>query len=177
MNAITVRPQWTWAMLVLGKRIENRLFVPEGLLGSRIALHSSKHIGGSPSVPATARGFRELACDMIRAGYLAAPVWFKGDEPFLAWQPIGATDRRSSHILRDDDCLKSVVFATARVERYDGKIPDDYLPAWAHEGKAWWLLEGFEQLANPVPCSGKQGVWKLPEDILAEVKKQEGVNL
>jgi len=169
MQAITVRPQWAFAMLTLGKRIENRAFVPEGLFGARIALHSGKHVGGTPSAPATARGFRELACDMIRVGYLAAPVWFKGEEPFLAWQPIGATDRKSSYVLRDDDCPKGVVFATATIGRFVGNVPDEYIPPWAHEGSEWWILEEFRTLINPVPCSGQQGVWKLPDHVLRAV--------
>jgi len=174
MQAITVRPQWAFAMLALGKRIENRDFFPAGLLGSRIALHSGKNVGGSPSVPATARGFRELACDMIGAGYLAAPVWFKGEPPFLAWQPLGATDRKSSHILRDEDLPKSVVFATAQLSQFVEKVPEGYCPPWGHPGKHWWVLEDFRPLVTPIECKGQQGAWRLPQGVLDEVVSQQG---
>ena len=176
MQAITVRPHWAFAMLALGKRIENRDFFPTAMIGQRIALHAGKHVGGSPSMPATMRGFRELACDMIGADYLAAPVWFKREEPFLAWQHLRECKAKSSHILRDDDCPKSVVFATARIETFEGKIPDGYAPPWAQGGKHWWHLAGFKALARPIPCDGKQGVWRLPDDVAAQVAEQMGGN-
>jgi len=174
MQAVTVRPEYAFAMLSLGKRIENRGFTPQGLIGSRIALHVGKSVGGTPTKPSIARGFRELACDMVRCGYLAAPVWFKGEEPLLAWQPLGDTIRKSSHVLRDGDLLKSAIFATARLETFKGQVPAGYCPLWARPSFEWWVLEDFAPLPEPIPCRGQQGLWTVPEEIASKIREQEG---
>jgi hypothetical protein len=161
-------------MLSLGKRVENRQFAPDALLGQRIAFHAGKKIGDTPSMPATARGFRELACDMVGAGFLAAPVWMKGEEPYLAWQPIGMNDRKSSYILREDDCPKSCIFATARIGELVPPVPAGDCPPWAREGMHWWILEDFKPLVKPIRCSGQRGIWIVEKEMSAEIDRQQG---
>lgn len=43
MKAVTLRRPWPWAILVLGKPVENRTWAPPpGLIGRRIGIHSGK---------------------------------------------------------------------------------------------------------------------------------------
>jgi len=174
MQAISVRPQWAYAMLYLGKRVENRDFAPEALLGRRIAFHAGKKIGDTTSLPSTARGLRELAVDMVGANFLAAPVWLKGEEPFLAWQPLGANDLKSSRILRADDCPTSCIFATAIIGELVPPVPDADTPPWSRKGKHWWILDDFQALPEPIPCSGQRGVWTVQEEMAKEIERQRG---
>jgi len=45
MYALTIRQPWAWAILHLGKNIENRTWKPpESLIGQRIAIHAGKQI-------------------------------------------------------------------------------------------------------------------------------------
>lgn len=169
MNAITVKPQWAYAFIHLGKRVENRSFFPESLLGRMIALHAGKHVGGSPSQPATFRGFRDLSVCMTREGYLASPVWMKGSEPFLAYVDKDEVEiAKSARIVMADDCPASVVFAVARI----GVAHQDERDGWWLDTEYQWKLDRYWALKKPVPCKGQQGVWKLPEEVEGAVAIQ-----
>jgi len=38
---------------------------------------------------------------------------------------------------------------------------------------AWcWVLENVQRLPEPVTVSGKQGLWNLPPDVVAAIKRQ-----
>jgi len=41
---------------------------------------------------------------------------------------------------------------------------------WEPGGWAWELAE-VERLAEPVPCKGRQGVWRLPDDVAEAVNR------
>jgi hypothetical protein len=41
---------------------------------------------------------------------------------------------------------------------------------WTPGGWAW-ELDDVEPLADPIPCRGRQGVWRLPEDVAEEINR------
>lgn len=53
MYAITIKQPWLWAILRVGKKIENRTWKPpDSVIGQRIALHASKEFdpGGAEAI-------------------------------------------------------------------------------------------------------------------------------
>ena len=43
MKALTLTPEWAWAVTALDKRVENRTWrPPERMIGQRIAIHAGK---------------------------------------------------------------------------------------------------------------------------------------
>jgi len=43
---------------------------------------------------------------------------------------------------------------------------------WAVRDQYHWLLENVRPLAEPVPCRGALGLWRLPEDVEQAVRMQ-----
>jgi hypothetical protein len=67
MRAITVWPEWAYAICYLGKRIENRSWAPPpSVIGKHIAIHAGKNIGGKPGQAASLDGTRRM---LEMAGY------------------------------------------------------------------------------------------------------------
>ena len=63
MQAITLWPEWSWAILNLGKDVENRCWpLPPKLIGVALALHAGRNVGGQPGARAYERG-----CAALRA--------------------------------------------------------------------------------------------------------------
>lgn len=49
---------------------------------------------------------------------------------------------------------------------------EDQLPYGHWEPGGWaWELDDVEPLAEPIPCRGRQGVWRLPEDVAEEINR------
>lgn len=89
-----------------------------------------------------------------------------------------------------NDGYDGPVYDRLIVRTYDGEwlhrfeFADPYQPAtrivditdqlpyglWLDGGWAWELADG-QRLATPVPCRGRQGVWRLPEDVAEEINR------
>lgn len=186
MLAITVKPQWAYAMLHLGKRLENRDFFPDGLVGQRIALHAGRGLTGPTSL---ARAYRDLAFMLTRCGYPAMPIWFKGSEPRLFWHTTSAWAYDPATFEREraedewkfrrfageeitiDQLPRSCIFATAVLQRGDHIEAVDRR-MWGEMGKKHWHLTAFERLPTPVPYGrGQLGIYLLPRDIEEQVNQ------
>lgn len=50
-------------------------------------------------------------------------------------------------------------------------IVRDSRSEWAREGEYHWLLRDVRELAVPVPCMGRQMLFKLPEDVERAVNR------
>jgi len=48
LKALTLWPEWAWAIVHLGKRVENRTWKPFLPVGTTFAIHAGKHLGGKP---------------------------------------------------------------------------------------------------------------------------------
>ncbi len=47
-------------------------------------------------------------------------------------------------------------------------------PRWAQPGQCHWVLANVRALAEPVPCSGRQGLWRPTPDVMTQVAAQLG---
>jgi hypothetical protein len=155
MRALTLWPEWAWAVAYLGKDVENRGWAPPSYIrGQRIAIHAGKHVGGR-SGPAAYRDGAALVIETaLRAGL----------DPY-------APDSFVTRLHRELCATTSAVVAVARVEaEVAGSAPS----AWAATGQYHWRLCDVTTLRRPVPCRGAQGLWVVPREVEDAIAAQIG---
>lgn len=147
MLALTLWPEWAWAICHFGKRVENRGWTPPAsIIGTRIAIHAGKHIGGRPGRPAYIEGFSAVALALLACG--------GGERDVTRWW-----------LQRPPT---SAIVCTAVVTGWDR----DQRTGWDVPGQYHWRLADVQVLPEPVPCRGAQGLWRVPADIAARVLAQ-----
>lgn len=132
MYALTLWPEWAHAVAHLGKRVENRSWKRDSIIGQDIAIHAGAKIGGGQGVQ---RGLLQVQW--------MSPSRFKSP-------------------LQEKDIVTSAIVAVVRIK---DMVQDSGLP-WAADGQWHWVLDNVRVLEEPVPCSGRQGLWKVPEGLL-----------
>lgn len=160
LRALTLWPEWAWAVCHLGKDVENR---PERIArmvltvvgDGWLAIHAGKHVGGRPTLSSFDRALEAFAPTPARAG----------------WQIEGlSTDgylhARGVHGPIAEPLHRSAIVAVARVRRGDPASP------WANRGLAQIGLCSVHTLHTPIPCPGKQGLWTVPPELAATVCAQ-----
>ena len=169
-NALTLWPEWAWAIHNLDKRVENRGWkIP---LGRWFALHAGKHIGGRPGGAAEEAGMFDLIHMAARAGWysdlfgVTAGSW---SIQFRRQGGVGTTahDPRckmaSANTVRTSAILG--VFRVTEHQPVDGRGP------WKARGQIGNVFE-YVPLASPIACKGAQGLWTLPPDVRASMAAQ-----
>ena len=160
MKALTLRHPWPAAIVKLGKDVENRTWTPPVRMGGQdFAIHGGAVPRGSRLDEALADA--HAIYDLCNDGHVQ----------------LNAEQRRW---LRDvgvffnpDDWIMPGIVAVAR---YGGFVMEDPIgrrSLWFF-GPYGWQLEDVRVLSEPVPCSGRQGLWDVPESVLHEVQKQLG---
>lgn len=48
-------------------------------------------------------------------------------------------------------------------------IVRDSVSQWAREDHFHWVLDGTRALVRPIPCMGRQGLFRLPEEVSADL--------
>lgn len=160
-RAITLWPEWAYAVLHLGKDIENR---PVRLPPGRYALHAGKYIGGKKGPTAERQGALSLGLAV------GAPL---DEEAALALLPA----------IRP---LRGCVVGVIEVERVyrgaSGRVPPSQ-SLWAgydaidpftisESGERPTIANPIRLLhtaAAPIPCRGQLGLWRLPTEIASVV--------
>ena len=151
MLALTLKHPWPFAVCRLEKRIENRTWAPRRQslpVGEWFAIHG----GAMPrryDLKETAYQARALI-----AAHRKALVLAEGEDVTL----------------RDVLGYRGVV----AVCRFGGIVRNGESGSedpW-FEGPIGWRLEKLVVLPEPVPCPGSQGLWPLPEVVLASVREQ-----
>ena len=140
MYVLTLWPEWAHAITHLGKRVENRGWKRDSMIGEDLAIHAGAKIGGH-------RGVSE---GLLEVEWMAP-----------------ATERFRS-VLREADIVTSAIVAVVRVKDI---VQDPGLP-WAAAGQWNWVLDNVRVLKKPIPCSGKQGIWKIEGVLLEQVEDQ-----
>lgn len=143
LQALTLWPEWAWAVSQLGKDVENRAWPkpPFALVGRCLAIHAGKRVGGGVSTP-------DEALEVMLATAEFA-LGARPDAPDLA------------------DVPTSAIVAVVRIGEVGFGLPS---PWSAPEG---WQL-GFSDIAvfpAPLPCSGHQGLWQVPAEVLVELRR------
>lgn len=153
MKALSVRQPWAWAIACAGKTVENRSRVVayRGFL----AIHASKVYDEAAEIPVPAA--LSLLMDAVTQEMQGYPP------PALALGAIVAVatlDGCHWH----SDCL---------APRKRGRIWQA-LPCsdWAERGQFHWTLTDVRPLAEPVPCKGALGLWRVPDEAEAAVRAQ-----
>lgn len=170
VKALTIHQPW--ASLIVGappsydadptppqKPLENRTWCPPAsLVGYRIAIHAGKAIGGDV-LESFYNVFKALAFGPVRTPY-ATPKQF----PRGAVVGVATLDRV---VLRWHGAL---VDAFTRDQWHPVEISDE-ARRW-YTGDVGWVLRDVRYLREPVPCSGAQGLWTLPDDVERAVVEQ-----
>lgn len=162
--------------------------------GERIAIHASAR----PSPQWVGRLFAtetSADADVVNALDSAGVGWSEPDDdgysvPLLDWLPTsaiiltarvidalpirapGGTPVPERFILSDGRWLHRLEFdephsPATRFDHISGQLPYGH---WEPGGWAW-ELDDVEPLAEPIPCRGRQGVWRLPEDVAEEINR------
>lgn len=167
MKAITLWPEWAWAIARLDKRIENRGWVPpRGALvpGDWLAIHAGANIGGRPGRKATNDGIYTL----VEAAYA------------VGWQSVGVempTGPMLTRFRRSEEDVEvfvecSAIVAVAKYQdAFRAPLEPQRCRPWQAPSQAGypcfgWLLTDVVTLPDPVPCKGKQGLWDVPAELL-----------
>lgn len=153
MKAITIWPEWVFAMMHLGKRVENRSWPTRKHLGDTICIHAGKSIGGVEGHRAARRGIRALLRVAEDAGHTRAQL--DQDWDLGAWIRPGLLDYRNH-----PDMPRSAIVGIARIANVRAAVPG---APW-ETGPYCWELEEVHRFAEPIPAPGKQGIWTLSDD-------------
>ena len=162
LRALTLWPEWAWAITHLDKRVENRTWWHGLPAGTRIAIHAGKHVGGRPG-PRAAGEAMDLVCGM---------AWEAGWDS--DWNAVGSTVRTNfekgdrsvtcwSHKIPTSAIVAVVELGARGARPHNG---------WTVPGDEHWWLDEVVVLRQPVPCSGAQGLWTVPEEVAAAVLAQ-----
>jgi len=150
MKALTLWPEWAWAIAHLGKDCENRTWpAPRWLVGRLLAIHAGKNVGGHPGAKSFHSGIslvRELA---VKAGH--------DPGAFAEW-----LNTMRSKIMESTGAVVSVATVGA---------PGEVNSPWAARSQRQWPLLDVVPL-SPVRCRGAQGLWDLPPTVEEAVREQ-----
>lgn len=159
LRALTLHPEWAWAIVHLDKRVENRSWrPPESVIpdGARFAIHAGSRIGGRDGDT-----FEALAEVMLAA----REAGWEHEQVGAGWT---LTKGGRSVALTEAAVLgvagRVVAIAALReiLPPREG-IGDEPHPAWKVPGQYGWLLDDVAVLdygRQPV-IRGHQGLWRL----------------
>lgn len=158
IKGITLKHPWAWAVAHAGKDIENRTWAPErqgGHVGMFLAIH-----GGV--VPAMNTGKREEVrldlAHILGAGFPGVP-----DVP----QEAVTTLSMGGYVKGEEAYMVPGIVAVARLA---GVVKDSPSP-WAAQGQHHWHLADVLALREPIPHRGAQGLWKIEDLALAQLRR------
>lgn len=149
-HALTLTPEWAWAVAHLDKRVENRTWKPPArYIGQRIAIHAGK----------------------------SRPDW---DAVDLMAGCAGWRVQRYAHVYERPGVrivfpgpalVRGAIVATA-VVRSVREVSQRDIVGW-EAGPFCWDLADVRVLSRPVACPGALSLWALPDFVRADVERQE----
>jgi hypothetical protein len=151
MKAITLRHPWPFAIINLGKRIENRTWAPSLRIGEKFAIHGGKF----PVQP-----------DGICKGAANQEYWDDIHETLRSLAQGGLIDGAMKVTIR---MLQETVGICA-VATYGGTVRESDSPWFC--GPVGWVITDVLALPAAVPCRGAQGLWDVPADALEKMRAQ-----
>lgn len=154
LRALTLTPEWAWAVCYLDKRVENRTWpAPASIIGQRIAIHAGLKAPDWNVVEMMAR------CAGWSVDPRAAQFFAPGsDAPVVRPAKLYGTQHRLT---------RGAIVATAVVS---GCRAVDQRDAVGWEAGPWcWDLVDVQVLASPVSCKGALGLWRVPAELAEAV--------
>ncbi len=167
MKALSIHPEWAFAITHLGKRVENRGWrPPAAAIGEYFAIHASRHFGGGQGKKRALRQVEALRRMAKRAGWTD-----KGLDEALAAAAASSTCPRTEI----PGVPVGSIVATARL--VSCRHPLTLNEPWAL-GPWCWILDDVCRLEEPIDCKGRQGLWNVdiwgPDIARARVKPAGG---
>ena len=164
LRALTLWPEWAWAIHHLDKRVENRTWALP--VGEWFALHAGKSPGGKPTL--------EAACDADVAIRLMAQSagWEVSTTPGNI-RTSRVTFRRMGRRSVDWNVLDtptSAIVGLFRVVRAEPPQTGD-LGGWRVGAQVGNVFE-YAPLAASIPCGGAQGLWTVPAEVAERVRAE-----
>lgn len=150
MLAITLWPEWAWAVRFLGKNVENREWdtLPEEIRGKWIAIHGGQAIGGL-----RASHFHQGHRDAIR----------------LVLDTYRVIDGRERERLKQPITCRSVLAEGQGIVAFGyvaDLLKDTRQAGWYAGHPALGIgMSMVNPLIRPEPCRGARGLWTLPDEI------------
>jgi len=147
VKALSIRQPWAYAILHLGKDVENRDWFRKFMIGETFAIHASASM--------TAGEF-EAAYHFIkeRIGPETAEKLPMFAKEFVRGAIIGTA--RITHVISAEKVKKGLPVSKWFVGEY-GLVFDQVRP-----------------LPEPIPCAGKLMFWEVPTVIVTQINKQLG---
>jgi hypothetical protein len=145
MKALTIWPEWAYAITHLGKDGENRTWrLFDSLIGVPVAIHGGVRPTLGVREPSKRRdellAFLET-CKHANGEYPDddAPIWME------------KVDEIRGHIVA--------------VVTFGEPIRHSSSPWAANDGQWFWPITSLRALPEPVKCKGAQGLWPVPAEI------------
>jgi hypothetical protein len=148
--ALTIRQPWAWAIAAAGKDVENRSW-HTGYRGP-LAVHAGLANDGAVVLRPRWRGLYEAS-------------WGHGD-PAAAHGAVIAVAQLAGCHLHDPGGS-----GCGHDGRWEVRA-DDRCSDWAFPREWHWQLRDVRPLAEPVSCTGRLGLWRLPPAAAAAVAAQ-----
>jgi len=145
LRALTLTPEWAWAVCALDKRVENRKWAPPAaIVGQRIAIHagSKRPDWGAVDLMARCARWRVSGVNFTKCGA-------------TVMQP------------QRDAFVRGAIVATAVVLGARA-VSHETCVGW-EVGPWCWGLDDVRVLSRPVPCPGALGLWRVPEELIGDV--------
>lgn len=147
MKSLTLIRPWDYAILHLGKDVENRSWAPwDSCLDQRIAIHAGMKLDGDAIHWITCTLELDLPPELC-SGAIVGTVLLSGWVSPYSHRGLTEQEREA-----------------ARKSRW--RNPD---------ATVQWVLREPIAFREPIPCRGRQGLWTLPPDVEAQVLEQERI--
>jgi len=147
MKAITLWPEWAWAIVHLGKDVENRSWViPPGLY----CLHAGMRFDGRGIKPE----HREDAILSVRG---------TAHYQNLTREQIDALDQMKDTLIPVGHIV-GLIRVTGHTN-YLRQTQWNRSMGWAAPGQIANHIELIHTLPTPIPCKGALGLWTVPDNI------------
>jgi len=151
-RALTLWPEWAWAIESLDKRVENRTWpIPPAMIGATVYLHA-----GSEAPASVHRQRREQVQQMAaRAGWFPPP-W----DLFSSGPRVGTMKHNDGRVALGAICQGMRVGGIIGKMRFLACDPPGQgdLTGWRAPEQFGWRFE-YEGLPFPVPHKGALGFW------------------
>ena len=146
LRALTLTPEWAWAVCRLDKRVENRTWpAPATIIGQRIAIHAGK------AAPDWSAVYLMAGCARWQVDRYARMFRKPGVHRL---HPLGK------------ELTRGAIVATAIVS---GCRAVDQRDAVGWEAGPWcWDLTDVRVLERPESCRGALGLWRVPSGYAEE---------
>lgn len=171
LPAITLWPEWAWAIAWLDKRIENRDWAAgEYYRGRLIAIHAGANIGGRPAKIAVREGLDALMSTAYECGWYVSE-----DREKTLRSADGSVALQATRYDMTDDLVviapivRKAIVAVAELVDCVWDAPD---AGWG-VGPCQWRLANVRRLADPIGgVPGAQGIWRVSTLVRDQIARQ-----